>query len=69
VVTQKQIAQQLGVSQSAVAFAFHPTLRTHLSTPKRQRILAAAEQLGSSIKPASSTSVVRPSFLTPFVWP
>ena len=45
-VTQRQIARQLGVSQSAVACALHPTLHSHLSTDKRQRILATAAQLG-----------------------
>ncbi len=45
-VTQKHIAQQLGVSQSAVACAFHPTLHRHLSSHKRQHILDAAGRLG-----------------------
>jgi len=45
-VTQKQIARQLGVSQSAVACALHPTLHSHISSHKRQRILDTAERLG-----------------------
>jgi LacI family transcriptional regulator len=45
-ITQKQIARQLGVSQSAVAFAFHPTLHAHLSQDKRQHILTTAQRLG-----------------------
>ena len=45
-ITQKQIARQLGLSQSAVACAFHPNLHSHLSQMQRDRIRTTAAQLG-----------------------
>jgi len=45
-VTQKQIATKLGISQSAVACAFHPTLHRNISPRKRQHILNTAGRLG-----------------------
>src|SRR5262245_57755556 len=45
-VTQKDIADKLGISQSAVACAFHPLLQRNISASKRTRILDAAQKLG-----------------------
>jgi len=45
-VTQKDIADKLGISQSAVACAFHPELSRNISAVKRTRILDAAQKLG-----------------------
>ena len=45
-VTQKQIAQRLGISRSAVACAFHPRLQRYVSPRKRRQILDTAQRLG-----------------------
>ena len=46
IVTQAEIARQLGISRSAVAKGLHARLQMQLSPHNRQRVLAAAERLG-----------------------